>query len=96
MVVEDPEGCVFQASMSAALLKCKESSDATRYEDLYTALAQIEKHAFVSDASNSSLKQIADTRFIAGIMRHSARRSKAASLLSITRVIGTRRRGSTI
>ena len=82
--------------MSAALLTCKESSDTARYEDLHTALAQIEKQAFVSNVSNSTLRQIADTRFIAGVLRHSAQRSKAASLLSIARVVGTRRLRSVV
>lgn len=72
--------------MVAIVGSVEASTDLARREASFEALSRLERMALIGGASDMTLRDIAEARFLVGILRDAVRPPKTASLRTILRM----------
>ncbi len=77
--------CPFRVEMTSIVESARASAGLASREASFTALSRLERLALTGGASDATLREIAEARFLAGILRDSVRAAKPARLRAILR-----------
>ena len=85
MSEDRPKACPFRDEMTALVGSVQASTDLPSREISFEALSRLERMALIGGASDGTLRDIAEARFLVGILRDAVRPPKPASLRTILR-----------
>ena len=85
MIEDQPVQCPFRAKLASIVGSVRTSTAVPSHEDTFEALSRLERRALIADASDPTLREIAEARFLVGILRESVRPLKPAAFRAILR-----------
>ena len=77
--------CRFQDQLAAIVARTQSSLDERARGEVFEALSKLERLALIGGASDRTLRDIAEARFLTGILREAVRPSRPASLRTVLR-----------
>ena len=85
MSQDHPSPCPFRDEMASIVGSIRTPSGSPARDASFEALSRLERLALIGGASDATLRDIAEARFLVGILRESVRPPKPATLRTILR-----------
>ena len=77
--------CSFREELASIVARRKSSLDARSREAVFAALSGLEKRALIGGAPDATLRDIAEARFLIGILREAVVPVRSAALRTVLR-----------
>lgn len=78
--------CPFRAEMASIVASVQASGECSSRDTAFEALSRLERRALIAGAPDTTLRDIAEARFLIGILRESVRPPKPATPRTILRM----------
>lgn len=85
MSQDHPSPCPFRDEMASIVGSMRAPASSLTRDASFEALSRLERLALIGGASDTTLRDIAEARFLVGILRESVRPPRPASLRTILR-----------
>ena len=82
---DHPSPCPFRDEMASIIGSARTSAGSTARDASFEALSRLERLALIGGAPDTTLRDIAEARFLVGILRESVRPPKPATLRTLLR-----------